>query len=339
MPGMATSSGSRTIRSVNGSARVSRSTSEPGERDPAVADADRLDPAEPAVARERRDPSGDEHLERHRRQASAGSASSAASPSRSSPAPSPSASATRAFVAHRWPTGSAPARTHVAPPPGKAYAGPGGAGRAAAGERDRDPGAHRPDRRGEQARVRVPGTGRGDDDPVGPGRDRRVQQRAVHRDGGGDEMDAFRGAGRGRHRPSLRAPPQDRHLATVHPPERPAVRAGERRQRRGVHLERVVRGLDRAAEADHDAGAAHRADRRRPGPRRAGWPDRRSRARPTPASRRSRRPASVPRRTRSQKKRGLLDRVRALDDDRAIDGRIGQRPRGSSPRCRAASGT
>ena len=90
-----------------------------GEGDPAVADPDRLDPAEAAVAGERRDPAGDQGVERHRVRPS-GSASSAASPSRSSPAPSPSASATRALTAHRWPTGSAPARTHVAPPPGNA---------------------------------------------------------------------------------------------------------------------------------------------------------------------------------------------------------------------------
>ena len=91
----------------------------PGERHPAVADPDRLDPAEPVVAGERRDPAGDQRVERHGVRAS-GSARSAASPSRSSPAPSPSASATRALTAHRWPTGSAPARIHVAPPPGNA---------------------------------------------------------------------------------------------------------------------------------------------------------------------------------------------------------------------------
>ena len=50
-PGMATSSGSSSIRSVCGSARVSRSTSRAGEGDPAVADPDRLDPAEAGVAR------------------------------------------------------------------------------------------------------------------------------------------------------------------------------------------------------------------------------------------------------------------------------------------------
>ena len=91
----------------------------PGERDPAVADADRLDPAEPALAGERGDPPGDRACRAARGQAS-GSASSATSPARSSPAPSPSASATRALTAHRWPTGSAPARIHSAPPPGKA---------------------------------------------------------------------------------------------------------------------------------------------------------------------------------------------------------------------------
>ena len=72
----------------------------PGEGDPAVADPDGFDPAEAGVARQRRDPAGDERLERHG-QASTGSARSAASPARSSPAPRPSASATRAFVAHR----------------------------------------------------------------------------------------------------------------------------------------------------------------------------------------------------------------------------------------------
>ena len=37
-----------------------------GEGDPPVADADGLDPAEPALARERGDPPGDEHVQRHR---------------------------------------------------------------------------------------------------------------------------------------------------------------------------------------------------------------------------------------------------------------------------------
>ena len=38
-----------------------------GERDPSVADADRLDPAEPRIAVEGRDPAGDQHVERHGR--------------------------------------------------------------------------------------------------------------------------------------------------------------------------------------------------------------------------------------------------------------------------------
>jgi hypothetical protein len=90
----------------------------PGEGDPPVTDADRLDPAEATLAGQRRDPPGDEHVERHGQ--ASGSASRATSPARSSPAPSPSASATRALTAHRWPTGRAPARIHSAPPPGKA---------------------------------------------------------------------------------------------------------------------------------------------------------------------------------------------------------------------------
>ena len=57
---------------VNGSARVSRSTSEPGEGDPPVADADGLDPAEAAVAGEGRDPTGDERVEGHGRSGVAG---------------------------------------------------------------------------------------------------------------------------------------------------------------------------------------------------------------------------------------------------------------------------
>ncbi len=41
----------------------------PGERDPPAADADRLDPAETAIAGERRDATGDEHVQRHGRSA------------------------------------------------------------------------------------------------------------------------------------------------------------------------------------------------------------------------------------------------------------------------------
>src|SRR4051794_5105524 len=123
MPGMATSSGSRTIRSVNGSARVSRSTSEPANairpsRMPTAST--QPNPVSPASVAIRPLMS----MSRGICQVPTGSASSLANPSRSSPAPSPTANATRAFVAHRCPTGSAPARTHVAPPPGKAYAVP-----------------------------------------------------------------------------------------------------------------------------------------------------------------------------------------------------------------------
>ena len=64
-PGIATWSGSSRIRSVNGSARVSRYDLGPGERDPPVADPDRLDPAEPRVAGERRDAAGDQRVEGH----------------------------------------------------------------------------------------------------------------------------------------------------------------------------------------------------------------------------------------------------------------------------------
>src|SRR6185295_4854214 len=53
-----------------------------------------------------------------------GSASRSASAARSNPAPRPRASAIRAFGPDRWPASRAPARTHVAPPPGKAYAAP-----------------------------------------------------------------------------------------------------------------------------------------------------------------------------------------------------------------------
>ena len=117
-PGSATSSGSRAIRSVNGSARVSRSTSEPAKatrpsRIPMASTQPK--PDEPASVAIRPVMSVSSGIGQ-----GVGSASSAVSPSRSSPAPRPSANATRALTAHRCPTGSAPARTHIAPPPGNA---------------------------------------------------------------------------------------------------------------------------------------------------------------------------------------------------------------------------
>jgi hypothetical protein len=107
------------------------------EGDLAVADPDRLDPAKAGIAGERGDPTaGDEHVEWHQLDAATtaggrgaasstgpqpgGSASSSASAGRSRPAPSPAARAIRALGPVRWPASSAPARCHVAPPPGKA---------------------------------------------------------------------------------------------------------------------------------------------------------------------------------------------------------------------------
>src|SRR5204862_6375307 len=110
-----------------------------GERNLPVADPDRLHPAEAGVTRARGDPAADELVERHGQPGGAtggrgarsmagpqpgGSASSVARAARSKPVPSPSASAIRAFGPERWPASSAPARSHVAPPPGNAYASP-----------------------------------------------------------------------------------------------------------------------------------------------------------------------------------------------------------------------
>src|SRR5204863_1250965 len=109
----------------------------PGEGDLPIPDPDRLDPAKALGARERRDPAVDEGVERHQAAPTpasaggrgarsttgpqpAGSASSAASPAWSSPAPRPTASAIRALGPDRCPARIAPARTHVAPPPGNA---------------------------------------------------------------------------------------------------------------------------------------------------------------------------------------------------------------------------
>ena len=91
----------------------------PGERHPPVADPDRLDPAEPVVAGERRDPAGDQGVERHGVRVVGRRGAPPARRGRGR-RPSPSASATLALTAQRWPTGSAPARIHVAPPPGNA---------------------------------------------------------------------------------------------------------------------------------------------------------------------------------------------------------------------------
>ena len=109
------------------------------------------------------------------------------------------------------------------------------------------------------------------------------------------------------------------------PPARATRRSGSRTcQRRRVHLEHVVGRLDRAGEADDDAGAAQPPGRRDPDgvaevgrtieagrirrPHRAGHDDR---LRPLEDE--------IPAEAR------LLDRVGALDDDRAVDRRIGQR--------------
>ena len=121
-----------------------------------------------------------------------------------------------------------------------------------------------------------------------------------------------------------RASPVERDAVRGHPPERAPVRALERVERRGVHLDHVVGGLDRAPQADDHAHAAHRG--------RGGDPHRVAKVgRPVEPGivGRAHRPGHHDRLGTVEHEvpaeGGLLDRVRALDDDRAIDRRIRQR--------------
>ena len=118
-PGIATWSGSSAIRTVNGSARVSRSISDPANatrpsRMPTASTQPKPEsPARVAIRPVR-------SMSRGMVGQRTGSARSSARSFRPSPAPRPSASATRALMAHSVPTGMAPARAQVAPPPGNA---------------------------------------------------------------------------------------------------------------------------------------------------------------------------------------------------------------------------
>ena len=118
-PGIASWSGSSAIRTVKGSARVSRSISDPANatrpsRMPIASTHPKPEsPARVAIRPVRSMSSG---MVGQR----TGSARRSARSSCPSPAPRPSATATRALMAHNVPTGMAPARVHVAPPPGNA---------------------------------------------------------------------------------------------------------------------------------------------------------------------------------------------------------------------------
>ena len=240
--------------------------------------------------------------------------------------PSPSASATRALTAHRCPTGSArpgprslrrrgTRRPAPARPAGqrdaRATGIPASIARSAAASSDGS---------------RVARAGRRDDDPVAH-RPRPPRRAATPSIATVAVMRWTRSAARAV--ATWRRGPRVAGRATtpsaVDPPERAAVRAPERVERRRVRLGDVVGRLDRAGEADDHARRRASRRRRRPAPRRGGWPARRS-----PASSDARiAPVTTtgfgPSSTRSQQKRGLLDRVGALDDDRAVDRRIRQR--------------
>ena len=138
--------------------------------------------------------------------------------------------------------------------------------------------------------------------------------------------------------PSAGAPPEEHDLAGLDPAERAAVRAGERVERRGVHLDHVVGRLDRPARQTTT-----------PAPRIDGGgrdPDRVAQVgRPVEAGlvRRAHRAGHDDRlrpvEDEIPAERGLLDRVGALDDDRAVDRRVGQRLADDRRRSRAAPGT
>jgi len=101
-----------------------------GGDNPAAGDRHGPDPAKPAGALEGRDPPVDDELGGGHASAprpplagagiAVGPARNPASASPASPAPSPAASAIRALGAPSVPATIAPARTQVAPPPGKA---------------------------------------------------------------------------------------------------------------------------------------------------------------------------------------------------------------------------
>ena len=153
-----------------------------GERDLAVADPDRLDPAEAGIAGERGDPTGDEHVERHQADAAhdrpvgRGAALEHRAPARrvgeqlgERVAVQAGAEARRerdprlrpGEVAREQRAGALPRRAAA----GERVARPRGAGRAARGERDDDPLLDRPRRGLEERRRGVPGARRLDDDP------------------------------------------------------------------------------------------------------------------------------------------------------------------------------
>ena len=257
----------------------------------------------------------------------AGRRGGAASPSRSRPAPMPSASATRALTAHRWPTGM-----RAGADPGRAAAREriGGPDARPAGQRVARatgmPAGHRPLRGGQQRRRRVPGPGRRHDDPVGPGRDRRVEQRAVRSPTVAvTQVDALGGALR-RDVPAAR--PRARLIATRR------RRPGRASRRSGCGTCRARwRGSSSRRRPARSCRPGRRPRRRRASParRRAATASRRFAGPSKPASSRGPHRAGHDDRLRRRRGRGprqklgLLDRVGALDDDRAVDRRVGER--------------
>ncbi len=161
-------------------------------RDAAAGDADRLDPAEPRVAGERRDPTGDERLEGHGSAHHAdgrevgremlgipnrgGIGEERREPVTVEAGPKPErqrdACLRAAQVPRRKRTGPDPGRS-----PARERVGIGcGAGGAARRQRDGQPIGDRPLRRGQQPGRGVPGPGGLDDEAVRPGRAKRVDR-------------------------------------------------------------------------------------------------------------------------------------------------------------------
>ena len=324
-PGIATSSGSSSIRSVNGSARVSSSTSEPANATrPSRIPIASTQP-KPVLAGERGDPAGDEHRRAARRQPSwVGEQRRQAVPVEPGPDPERQRDPRldRAQVADRRAPrpGSTsrhrPGTRRPCRPAGRTARWPARPGCPPSIARSRRPAARRSVFPAPVAATTIPSA------PAASGGLERASRPSPRRR---DEVDplggprssarAVRPARRGRRRtPSSR-----------HPPERPAVRAAEGVERRRVHLDHVVGRLDRAAEArrrprrhaSSGAAATRTASRRLAGPSKPAASD--ARIAPVTTT------GFAPSRTRSQAERGLLDRVGALDDDRAVDRRVGQR--------------
>ena len=158
--------------------------------------------------------------------------------------------------------------------------------------------------------------------PSAPAACERVDQRPVHRDGRGDEVDPLGGARRRPRDVAVRAHASEPDPPVRHPPERPDVEAPERVER----ARRASSSRRPPARSCRRGRRPRRGPRRRP--RRRGDPDRVAQVRrpveaglgggPHRAGHDDRLRAveeEVP------EERRLLDRVGALDDDRAVDRR------------------